>query len=224
MTDSIFKLLAAVVALAIFQGVAYNAAFFFGTKSGWFFFLSLSDTLQVSLYAIPSAFFVTALFFHGATAFGARKTPRLRLFWLLTVFIIVSAVLVPVEERPVPHDWREWAVVIGVVVLVLCAVPLILFGMVVVVGAIFDEPNQRLVAIGAYGLFFLLLIASAAARLDRQLFEERPDVVVELAGQNTVRAKLIRTVAEGFILARGDDWIWLPRSEVKRISETSNQP
>jgi hypothetical protein len=216
--------LAALIAMSLFLGISYNVAFFFGPKSQWLFFLSLNDNVLAALYALPNAFFVLILFAHGATIFGSAGAgrPRLPLFWLLTAFVIISIVLLPVEERRLPDDLREWATAGAAVVVILGIVPLVLFGILAVFAAMFDEPRQRLFAVGACGLVFLMAAAAVTARVDRELAGARSDVICTLSDQEPVRGKLVRTLAHGFILARGDDWIWLSRSQVTKIAELAD--
>jgi len=222
--EMIAEWLAALVAMCLFLGISYDVAFFFGVKSQWLWFLSINDNVMTSLYALPNAFFVVILFAYGAAIFGApaAATSRLPLFWLLMAFAIISIVLRPVEERRLPDDLREWAIAGAAIVVVLGIIPPLLFGILVVFAAMLDEPRQRLFAVGACGLVFLMAVAAITARLDRELVSGRPDVICALADQEPIRGKLVRTLSGGFIIARGDDWIWLPRSQVRKIAELAD--
>ncbi|HYX03820.1 MAG TPA: hypothetical protein VE963_17135 [Reyranella sp.] len=220
--DAVLEWLAAVVGFCLFLSINYNITFFFGVRSQWLFFLSATDNLVAALYAIPQAFFAAMLFSCGAMIFGSTgpgMTRRLLLFWLLTAFVIISIVMTPVEERRLPEDLREWAVAGAAIVVALGVVPLALFAILSVFAGLFEEPRQRLLAVGACGLVFLMFGAAITARMDRDLADGRPDVVCTLRDQEPVRGKLVRTLSEGFIVARGDDWIWLPRSQVMKIAE-----
>src|SRR5262245_38291979 len=222
--EAIAEWLLAVIAMSLFLGISYNVAFFFGLKSEWLFFLSINDNVSASLHALPSAFFVVILFSSSATIFGSADggSSRLPLFWLLTAFVIISIVLLPVEERRLPDNLTEWALAAAAVIVIPGIVPPVLFGILAVFAAMFDEPRQRLFAVGACGLVFLLATAAITARVDRELAGARSDVICTLSDQEPVRGKLVRTLSEGFILAKGGDWIWLPRSQVKKIAELSN--
>jgi hypothetical protein len=224
--ETVAEWLAALVAMSVFLGISYNITFFFGAKSQWLFFLSIGDNVLTSLYALPNAFFVVILFAYGATTFRSAGvtggTPRLPLFWLLTSFAIISIVLRPVEERRLPDDLHEWAVAGAAIVVMLGVVPLVLFGLLAVFAAMFDEPRLRLFAVGASGLVFLMAAAAVTARVDRELTSARSDVLCTLSDQEAVRGKLVRSLSEGLILARGDDWIWLPRSQVRKIAEVAD--
>src|SRR5215813_5153588 len=100
--DAVLEWLAAVVGFCVFLSINYNITFFFGVRTQWLFFLTITDNVVAALYAIPQAFFAAMLFSCGAMIFGSTGpgvTRRLLLFWLLTAFVIISIVLVPVEER-----------------------------------------------------------------------------------------------------------------------------
>jgi hypothetical protein len=218
-----YKWLAVFVVFCAFQGFTYNDAFFFGTKSQWVFFLSVEDSVLTAILAAPTSLFALVVFSYGASALrgphAAKIMPlRLKLFWLLMVFAIMSIMLLPVEERPLPRNLHEWAIVILGILLVLGVLPLVVFGVLFIVSAIFDEPDLRVFAVVVSGLFVLLLGTAVTARVDRTLAENRSDTIFDLLDQSSVRGKLVRPLSAGFILAKGDDWLWLPRSQVKKIT------
>jgi hypothetical protein len=55
------KAAGAVAAVSALVGVTYNVVFFMGSKQAWLFYLSVTDNLTATLYALPFVALVAAM-------------------------------------------------------------------------------------------------------------------------------------------------------------------
>lgn len=227
--EAITKVGGILIAACIFFGIAYNIAFFFGSKIGWLFFLSVADNIVAAMYAIPHAllvvlgFSIMAVFFRQDGALG--RISRVKVFYGMFVLAVVGGIIVRLDLNSggfLPAWVSGWLAALLTCVIFFGLVPLLIYGIAWLIREGSKVPANASTFYPVTIAFLVLLIFSAVAfvaRVDRDRLERARAMSFELPDRNSVTGKLVRALADGFIVAQGDNWIWLPRGEVKRVSE-----
>jgi hypothetical protein len=225
------KAAGAVAAVSALVGVTYNVAFFVDSKQAWLFYLSVTDNLTATLYALPLVALVGAMMVMsalGAEVFtreppppgsaAARRVFIWRVAWPL-ILVTLIAFIVSREKEPL---WSLSLIVLGFTISFLSSAAWKL-----VSGKSGKWMRYETRASLAAALVTLPLVLSVClfARSARDQIATRGSWVdIELSDKQVIRGIPIRALEGGVILAQGELWIWLPRSEIKKVTEIGPQP
>lgn len=228
------KVAAGVATASALVGITYNVAFFFGEKQSWLFYLSVTDNVTASLYALPFVAFgvilvtisiaIQRLYEFEPPPPGSPQAKRLSIFRPLFWFWMLglNGLLIVLET---PQDrWRTAAFLILGAALSLLPV----LASRLVRGKIGQGIDYKVKLFFAAILVGLPLVASVClfAQSDRHRIDiGGRKIEVEIADRNRLYGSLVRSLEGGLILALGSGhWIWLPRSEIKRVTEITTLP
>jgi hypothetical protein len=220
--EDLAKAAAGVGAASLMVGIVYNIAFFAPDRFHWLFAVSASDNWTATMYALP----FTAL---AAAAFGLalwvlfQQASNASIGWVWRFYLIASGVVVVVIgiwwsiSRPVPFGYFAFSV--------LSAAAWIFFLLltVTVLHRLRSGSQSRPVLIALLGIFAAvsLLTTPSVVAVNAQFnVEHQPtQVEVEVPLRGVFSGNLVRILDGGVILAQGNDWVWIPKGEVRQIKE-----
>jgi hypothetical protein len=210
------------VAVSLLAGITFNIAFFLSTKREWLFHVSIADNISAALYALPLASFV---FFMMAGTLGlmllgkqsSAILPTNRREYLRFLAFAFPAVIVIYCGILVWTSGLRTALVVAAVMAILAA---LLFS------AIYVHKHEwpigiKLAVLG--GVSVVAMVTAAAATGVGSSYEKRPKVEVEVGATKETRGILVGSVVRdlegGLILSQPGKWVWIPKDQIRRISE-----
>jgi uncharacterized membrane protein len=227
MLDTTAKVSGVIAAASALLGITYNVAFFMGDKQAWLFYLSITDNLTATLYALPFVALVVGMM-AMSTLFAAillrgpapTRTPSRRglAIWGIVPLagIVVTTLLVARDQEPL----RTLSfIVLGATLTLLPNFALRLIGGRIGSGMAYE--NRVSLALVLVSLPVVVSVCLFATSARGRISAATNQVDIELSDKQTIRGSLVRALEGGIILARNDLWIWLPRTEIKRIAEVA---
>ena len=209
--------------ISVFVGVIFNVTFFIGDRFTWIFFLSLTDNLTAALLAVPFVAFAFLVFpMHAITAVAMDPTVKLNPpvvpFMKVMLYVAFASVILGMWFLWPYFSTGAWASVFSVLIFV--------FGLAWAYG--FGLRRHLTPQIAAFAVLALAIGLSfagsvAAALFWRIAYQRGPAVDIETVDKNTYRSvivgQVVRVLDGGIIVSRGDEWTWIPKTEMQRLSE-----
>lgn len=211
------KAAALVAGLSLAVGIVYNVSFFsVSGKPHWIFYLTVADNLAAALFALP--FVMLALVLIGLRWLAP---PPLS---LISDLLNALGSLVLVVAAAYFLSAKIDAVFVGMVggaiffsVLSICST-LSRYVRLPPSSATFVDPAMFSLAVAA--IVPCLMAGVLAAVLTWAMLAISPTHVrIELPDKLVLSGSLVRLLDGGAILAEGKGWIWVPKAEIKRLTE-----
>jgi hypothetical protein len=229
--DAVAKISGVIVAASALVGITYNVAFFMGSKQSWLFHLSVTDNLTATLYALPFvvivalmmvlSVFIGAVFYseppprRGAAAVCAAVVHAT--IPLITFGFSVLALRYALPKQSIWEIamWSSLGAALGYL-------PGIAWNLLRGRTVRWIKNEARLtLAIAMVATPLVVSVGFHARGVRDDVANGTEWVEVEIADKNILQGKPVRVLEGGVILARGGQWIWIPRTEIKRVTEVA---
>lgn len=221
--DFAAKAIALIVGAGLVVGTAFNIFFFLATKPHWLFHLSVADNIAATFYAIPVTIIWTVLILgsvaihvhyakgKSAEALGERFSKFL--ITLSLIFLVTGGITFAVYGFTFrAFIFFGYVAIFVVVVFLGPAVTTIL-------------PESPVIRWGWVSLLTAagLITGAALGVVDAIRKSRTAEVRIESSDVDGKRSilsgQLVRVLDGGVILQQPGAWVWIPRDQVRRMTE-----
>ncbi|WP_428661366.1 hypothetical protein [Reyranella sp.] len=232
--ETLIKVAAVLGAASLLLGITYNIAFFAGEKSPWLFYVSAADNLVSTMYALPFGLGVGVITVVGAWYFYRMRPlqfsdwPILALSFggygaLFFFFWVVQGT--SLQERLGIEKVTGTSIIL--IVGFTAAIFAVAYGASWVIKRAEASGLVGFVALWPIGVFAVLALlggSALSARGSRTAIDQGKALTVEVEVSQAMQrgvivGTLVRVLDSGLILAQGEDWLWVPKGDIRRVKE-----
>jgi hypothetical protein len=209
MIDTGAKAVAILGGLSVLVGTTFNVSFFLATNSEWLFYLSIADNLTATLYALPV---VTATGLILGAGMGALRGAD----WSVVFGYLVSVVLFA--------GYLLWRGTLfkssGLFTIALT--------LIVLLSAFVRRVSPSFGQAWATSILFIVFLVVAVSGIG-VLKSEQPRMTVNIdltdygSSHPVLTGQIVRHLDNGIILAQDTGWVWIPKDQVRRVTEVGGK-